>query len=168
MCMDLGVYDRGSDSDRENLAEAAGLPAAYEEGPNPSICPYGSGQSGKAGGGSGCRAYGGGLREWALDRCGDISDTVRPGPLCRASVYDVRLLLAGEKVGLIKTAKDWHMTVERFSGCREMKIEEGTGRCPHINGILGYCFFLKESGAKAFRAMDAVEYHMRKVSLGFA
>ncbi|RHP30690.1 DUF5702 domain-containing protein [Lachnotalea sp. AF33-28] len=164
---DDNVYDLeymigGSDSDRENLAEAAGQLLLMREGLN-LIYLYTD------------RAK----RQQAEALAVGLVGFTGIGPLIAVvtflilsawafaeSVYDVRLLLAGEKVGLIKTAKDWHMTVEQIFRLREMKIEEGTGGLTY-KWYLRILLLLKNREQKAFRAMDAVEYHMRKSIPGF-
>lgn len=159
---DLEYIIGNSDSDRENLAEAAGQLLLMREGLN-LIYLY-TDQA---------------KRQQAEALAVGLVGFTGIGPLIAVvtflilsawafaeSVYDVRLLLAGEKVGLIKTAKDWHMTIEQIFQLREMKIEEGTGGLTY-KWYLRILLLLKDRQQKAFRAMDAVEYHMRKSIPGF-
>lgn len=159
---DLEYIIGNSNSDRENLAEAAGQLLLMREGLN-LIYLY-TDQA---------------KRQQAEALAVGFVGFTGIGPLIAVvtflilsawafaeSVYDVRLLLAGEKVGLIKTAKDWHMTIEQIFRLREMKIEEGTGGLTY-KWYLRILLLLKNRQQKAFRAMDAVEYHMRKSIPGF-
>lgn len=159
---DLEYMIGNSDSDRENLAEAAGQLLLMREGLN-LIYLYTDHAK----------------RQRAEALAVGLVGFTGIGPLVAVvtflilsawafaeSVYDVRLLLAGGKVGLIKTAKDWHMTIEQIFRLREMKIEEGSGGLTY-KWYLRILLLLKNRQQKAFRAMDVVEYHMRKSIPGF-
>lgn len=81
------------------------------------------------------------------------------------SIIDVRILLEGGKVPLIKTAQDWNFEIENidhFSEALEGGKENGKGLL--YNDYLQIFLYFQNKHQKVFRCMDVIELNLRKTA----
>nr|MBQ8253090.1 hypothetical protein [Lachnospiraceae bacterium] len=85
------------------------------------------------------------------------------------SVYDVKLLLAGKKVPLIKTAADWHYSLEGMLQVESENVPANTQETPIGNGLsyeeyLRLFLAMEKEEQKVLRMMDIAQMDVRKNS----
>lgn len=78
------------------------------------------------------------------------------------SLQDVKTLLAGGRVPLVKTAADWKTGINAIKNVRGSLTEDSGGSGLNYMEYLGIMFFLQNKEVQAERAMDIMEMDIRR------
>lgn len=79
-------------------------------------------------------------------------------------MYDVKVLLKGGKVPLLKSAEDWHYDLDSIMESADMQVAEKTPKGLCYGEYLQILLFLADGENTAFRFMDIVEMDVRKTA----
>ena len=80
------------------------------------------------------------------------------------SLQDVKTLLAGGRVPIVKTASDWKTGIESLTNVRGSLTQESGGRGLNYKEYLQIMLFFEKQGQRTFRAMDIMEMDIRKTA----
>ncbi|MBD5485546.1 MAG: hypothetical protein HDR18_08535 [Lachnospiraceae bacterium] len=80
------------------------------------------------------------------------------------SLQDVKTLLAGGRVPIVKTASDWKTGIESLTNVRGSLTQESGGRGLNYKEYLQIMLFFENQGQRTFRAMDIMEMDIRKTA----
>lgn len=78
------------------------------------------------------------------------------------SLQDVKTLLAGGRVPLIKTASDWKTGINSIKNVRGSLTQDDGGRGLNYQEYLQIMLFLQDQGTRTCRAMDIMEMDIRR------
>ena len=78
------------------------------------------------------------------------------------SLQDVKTLLAGGRVPIMKTAADWKTGINSLTGVRESLSADSGGRGLNYKEYLQIMLFLQDREDRTFRAMDIMEMDIRR------
>ncbi len=78
------------------------------------------------------------------------------------SLQDVKTLLGGGRVPVIKTASDWKTGINSIKNVRGSLSEDGGGRGLNYKEYLQIMLFLQNKGDRTYRAMDIMEMDIRR------
>ena len=89
------------------------------------------------------------------------------------AAYDIKSLLSGEKIPLIKTAEDWKLGVEQILDIgKNSKLDSNPygreGRGLGYEEYLKLMLFLKNSSQKYYRMMDVIQMNIQRKQPGFS
>lgn len=76
------------------------------------------------------------------------------------SISDLRILLSGGKVPLVKTASSWNLSLEKMLDFRN-NLKEGGGQGLSYEDYLRMLVFMKKKKEKTMRLMDIIEMNVR-------
>ena len=77
------------------------------------------------------------------------------------TVQDIRILMTGGKVPLVKTASDWKLSIEAMLDFQE-NLSDGGGRGLSYEDYLRMLLFMEKDKKKIFRLMDIMEMNVRQ------
>lgn len=77
------------------------------------------------------------------------------------SLQDVKTLLSGGRVPLMKTSADWKTGINCIKNVRESLTEDGGGKGLNYKEYLQIMLFLQDKTSRAYRAMDIMEMDIR-------
>ena len=80
------------------------------------------------------------------------------------SLQDVKTLLAGGRVPIIKTASDWKTGIDSLINVRGSLTQESGGRGLNYKEYLQIMLFLENKEKRTFRAMDIMEMDIRRTA----
>ena len=80
------------------------------------------------------------------------------------SLQDVKTLLAGGRVPIVKTASDWKTGIESLTNVRGSLTQESEGRGLNYKEYLQIMLFLENQEKRTFRAMDIMEMDIRRTA----
>lgn len=86
------------------------------------------------------------------------------------SVADVRGLLAGEKIPILKTKADWTLSLNQLLSMGQnqgIPMSEGTEKGLDYEGYLKLLLLLENSEEKYYRMMDVMQMNIRREQSGF-
>lgn len=78
------------------------------------------------------------------------------------SLQDVKTLLSGGRVPLMKTSADWKTGINCITNVRESLTEDGGGKGLNYKEYLQIMLFLQDKTSRAYRAMDIMEMDIRR------
>ena len=80
------------------------------------------------------------------------------------SLQDVKTLLAGGRVPIVKTASDWKTGIDSLINVRGSLTQESGGRGLNYKEYLQIMLFLENKEKRTFRAMDIMEMDIRRTA----
>ncbi|MBD5488755.1 MAG: hypothetical protein HDR13_08160 [Lachnospiraceae bacterium] len=80
------------------------------------------------------------------------------------SLQDVKTLLAGGRVPIVKTASDWKTGIDSLLNVRGSLTQESGGRGLNYKEYLQIMLFLENKEKRTFRAMDIMEMDIRRTA----
>ena len=80
------------------------------------------------------------------------------------SLQDVKTLLAGGRVPIVKTASDWKTGIDSLTDVRGSLTQESGGRGLNYKEYLQIMLFLENQEKRTFRAMDIMEMDIRRTA----
>ncbi len=80
------------------------------------------------------------------------------------SLQDVKTLLSGGRVPIIKTSADWKTGIHSIENVRGSLSQDGGGRGLNYQEYLGIMLFLEDPNVRTFRAMDIMEMDIRRTA----
>ncbi|MDE7259535.1 MAG: hypothetical protein K2N77_09915 [Lachnospiraceae bacterium] len=80
------------------------------------------------------------------------------------SLQDVKTLLAGGRVPIVKTASDWKTGIDSLTNVRGSLTQESGGRGLNYKEYLQIMLFLENQEKRTFRAMDIMEMDIRRTA----